>query len=136
MKGINNMDKNRRKELQEEFKQLKTYMGVIQITNLVNGKIYITAYPNLKNQWLTIQGQLVMGTHANHQLQKDWNEYGAEAFNYEIIEEKETSEISDVPWEVKQMEKAWLEKLQPYGDRGYNLLKKWPSTLCDRVGYL
>jgi hypothetical protein len=27
------MDKNKRRELQEEYKQLKTYMGVVQIIN-------------------------------------------------------------------------------------------------------
>lgn len=114
------MDKKSRKELLEKYKQIKTYMGVIKITNNVNGKIYITAFPNLKNQWINIQAQLDMGRHANSQLQKDWKELGAEAFTYEVLEEKEADEVLDKRWELKQMEKSWLEKLQPYGDRGYN----------------
>ncbi len=119
------MDKKLRKELQEKYKQLKTYMGVIQITNKVSGKIFIAAYPNLKNKWLTIQGQLGMGMHIiNSQLQKDWTELGPEAFTYEVLEEKEAVEVADVRWELKQMEKVWLEKLQPYGERGYNKLPK------------
>jgi len=118
------MDKKSRKELQEAYKHIKTYMGVIQIKNNANGKIYLASYPNLKNQWLTIQGQLVMGTHANSQLQKDWRELGPEAFTYEVLEEKETDEVADVRWEIKQMEKPWLEKLQPYGDKGYNKLPR------------
>jgi frataxin-like iron-binding protein CyaY len=114
------MDKEIRKKLREKYKQLKTYMGVIQITNKVSGKIFIAAYPNLKNKWLTIQGQLGMGMHFNSQLQKDWQEMGKEAFTYEVLEEKEADEVTDMRWELKQMEKVWLEKLQPYGDRGYN----------------
>lgn len=114
------MDKQRRKELQEQFKQIKTYMGIIQITNTVSGKIFISSCSNLKNRWLTIQSQLVMGRYANFQLQKDWSELGEEAFTYEVLEEKETDEVTDMRWELKQMEKPWLEKLQPYGDRGYN----------------
>lgn len=114
------MEKQRRKDLLEEFKQIKTYMGVIQITNKVSGKIYVAAYPNLKNRWFTIQAQLDMGRHANSQLQKDWKELGPEAFSYEVLEEKEADEVTDMRWERKQMEKPWLEKLQPYGDRGYN----------------
>ncbi len=114
------MDKKKRKELLEEYKRLKTYMGVIQITNNANGKIYIAAYPNLKNKWLTIQGQLVMGRHANARLQKDWKELGPKAFTYEVLEEKDAGEVTDMRWELKQMEKPWLEKLQPYEDRGYN----------------
>ncbi|MGG2198465.1 MULTISPECIES: GIY-YIG nuclease family protein [Paenibacillus] len=107
------MDKNKRKELLEVYKQLKTYMGVIQITNKVNGKIYVDSYPNLKNKWVTIKGQLEMGRFANSQLQKDWKELGAEAFTYEELEKKEADEVIDMRWELKQMEKPWLEKLQP-----------------------
>jgi N-acetyl-anhydromuramyl-L-alanine amidase AmpD len=114
------MDMKRRKELMEEYKQIKTYMGVIQITNNISGKIYIATYPNLKNQWLSIKGQLDMGRHVNSELQKDWKELGPEAFTYEVLEEKEADEVTDMRWERKQMEKPWLEKLQPYGDRGYN----------------
>ena len=45
---------------------------------------------------------------------------GEDSFTYQVIEEKEVTEDTDTRWELRQMEKAWLEKLQPYGDRGYN----------------
>lgn len=114
------MDKNRRKELQEEYKQIKTYMGVIQITNKGSGKVFLASYPNLKNKWLTLKAQLDMGMHPNSQLQSDWKELGSDAFSYEVLEQKETDNVADVRWTVKQMIKPWLEKLQPYGDKGYN----------------
>jgi hypothetical protein len=37
-----------------------------------------------------------------------------------VLEEKEADEVKDRKWELKQLEKQWLEKLQPYGDKGYN----------------
>ena len=114
------MDKKRRKALIEQYKQIKTYMGIVQVKNNVNGKIIIDTCSNLKNRWLTLKWQLDMGRHPNSQLQKDWNEFGPEAFTYEILEKKETDEISDVRWELKKMKNKWLEKLQPYEDRGYN----------------
>lgn len=114
------VDKNKRKELLEDFKQIKTYMGVIQITNKINGKIYVDSYPNLKNKWSTIQAQLDMGMFVNAQLQKDWKEYGPDAFEYEELEKKKIDDVADLRWEVKQIKKPWLEKLQPFGDRGYN----------------
>ncbi|GGD55576.1 GIY-YIG nuclease family protein [Paenibacillus nasutitermitis] len=114
------MDKNKRKELLEEYKQMKTFMGVIRITNKVSGKMYVDSYPNLKNKWLTLQAQLDMGRFANAKLQADWKELGSEAFIYEVLEEKETEGVADVRWEIKQLAKHWLDKLQPYGDRGYN----------------
>lgn len=119
-KGKSSVDKTKRKELLEQYKQIKTYMGVVKITNKTNGKIYVVSYPNLKNKWLSIQGQLNGKMHINSGLQKDWNELGPDAFTYEVLEEKSTEEISDVAWQHKQMEKAWLNKLQPYGEAGYN----------------
>ena len=114
------MDKQKRKELQEEYKKIKTYLGVIQITNQINNKIYIAGYPNLKNKWHTLQEQLNMGRHANSGLQSDWQEYGASSFTFSVLEEKDAGEINDVRWEVKQMEKTWLNKIQPYEKKGYN----------------
>jgi hypothetical protein len=114
------MDMNKRKELLEEYKQIKTYMGVAQIKNQVNGKIFIDSYPNLKNKWLTLQMQLDMGRFANAELQKDWKELGADAFTYEVLEQKDIDKVTDIRWERKQILKPWLEKLQPFGDRGYN----------------
>ncbi|HEX2925577.1 MAG TPA: GIY-YIG nuclease family protein [Ruminiclostridium sp.] len=117
------MDKQKRKELVEKFNQIKVYMGVIQIKNNINGKIYIAAYPNLKNKWLTIQAQLQAGTYPMLGLQKEWKEFGQEAFTYEVLEQKETEDITDMKWELKQIIKPWLEKLQPYGEKGYNTLQ-------------
>ncbi len=114
------MDKQTQKALKEAYKQIKTYMGVIQIKNKINGKIFIAGFPNLKNKWLTIQSQLAMGMHVNSRLQQDWNELGPKAFSYEVLEQKATDEVNDVRWEMKQMEKQWCEKLQPYEDQGYN----------------
>lgn len=118
------MQNERRKELLAAYKEQKTIMGVVQIKNEENGKIFIAAFPNLKNKWTSIQAQLDMGRHMNSGLQKDWNTYGKAAFSYSILEEQESGdEIFDVRWEVKQLEKSWCEKLQPYDERGYNRRK-------------
>ncbi|SFI36160.1 hypothetical protein SAMN02799624_00594 [Paenibacillus sp. UNC496MF] len=120
------MDKQKRKELQEAYKEIKTYMGAIRITNAANGKVYVDAYPNLKNKWLTIRAQLDMGRFANAELQRDWKTYGERAFAYDVLEEKDAGEVADVRWETKQMAKRWLEKLEPYGDKGYNKPPRQP----------
>ncbi|MGN7453590.1 GIY-YIG nuclease family protein [Paenibacillus pasadenensis] len=120
------MDKNRRKELQEQYKEMKTYLGVIRLTNRTNGKIFLAAYPNLKNKWTTLQAQLRMGRFANLDVQRDWNEHGEEAFEYAELERKEFDPVkmTDIKWELKLLLKPWLEKLQPYGDAGYNRLSR------------
>ncbi|NLY30391.1 MAG: GIY-YIG nuclease family protein [Firmicutes bacterium] len=114
------MDNQRKKELKQQYREMKTYMGVYQVTNTVSGKIFIATSPNLKNRWVTVRMHLDMGMHPNSELQRDWNELGADNFTYEVLEEKEVAEDTDTRWELRQMEKEWLEKLQPYGDRGYN----------------
>lgn len=114
------MDKQRRKELMEQYKEMKTFMGIIQVKNKDNGKIWIAAYPNLKNQWTSIKAQLKMGRHQCTALQKDWNEYGEEAFEYEILEQKDDKDVADKKWELKQMIKPWHERLTPYDEKGYN----------------
>ena len=114
------IDKKRRNELLEQYKQIKTYIGIIQIKNNVNGKIFIDTCSNLKNRWFTLKWNLDMGRHPNSKLQKDWNELGQDAFAYEVLEKKEADKVDDIRWELKKMKKKWLEKLQPYGDKGYN----------------
>ncbi len=114
------MDKQRRKELQEEFMQIKTMMGVVQIKNNVNGKLFVAGFPNLKNKWLTISSQLDMGRHPNSGLQKDWKEFSRDAFEFSVLEEKPTDDILDVRFEAGQMEKAWILELGSFGEKGYN----------------
>lgn len=114
------MDRSRRKELKQQYAEQKTLMGVVLIRNTANEKIFIVGYPNLKNKWLSIKGQLEMGRFMNLELQADWKKYGEENFTYEILEEKETEGMVDVPFEAKTMKKAWLEKLQPFEEKGYN----------------
>ena len=114
------MDKQRKKELKEEFGRQKSYMGVIQIENTVSGRIFVDTASNLKNRWHAVKMQLDIGRHVNKELQKDWNTHGSEAFEYKVLEEKEIEADADNKWELAQMIKPWLDKLSPYGERGYN----------------
>lgn len=112
---------NRRKELQEQAKEVKTEAGVYQIRNERNGKVYIDSTPNLK----TINGQqfmLQMGSHLNRRLQAEWNEYGESAFTIEVLEvmKKDDNPYADPKDALAKCLESWFEKLEPYGDRGYH----------------
>lgn len=115
------LDLDRRKELKNQFKELKTEAGIYQIRNTINQKILLVATPNLK----TINGrkiELNTGGYRNKLLQEDWLKYGNEAFIFEVLEVLEQPEegFFDMKDELKKLEKKWLEKLQPYGDKGYH----------------
>lgn len=111
-----------RKELQEEYKNMKFRMGVFQIRNLVNGKIYIEGSSNLDKIWNRHLTELNFGGHRNSELQKDWKAYGEQSFVYEILDELKVEEgsNSDFKKEIKMLEQMYLDELQPFGDKGYN----------------
>ncbi len=48
----------------------------------------------------------------------------ADGFAFEILDEITPKEGRDYREELALLEELWLEKSQPYGDRGYNEKKK------------
>jgi hypothetical protein len=118
---------DRKLELKRQYKETKIEVGVYQIRNTKNEKILIESTPNLK----TINGKLFgleRGSHTNKLLQSEIKEFGGEAFVIEVLE------ILDIPEDgyfdtkdaLKKLKQKWLDKLQPYGERGYNTLKPLP----------
>ena len=111
-----------RKELKEEYKQKKYQMGVFQIKNKVNGKIFISSSIDLQAIWHSQKLQLDFGNHSNYELQNDWNKYGADNFIYEILDEikQKDDKPQDNAKDVKALEEMIISELQPFDDKGYN----------------
>ncbi|MEI7595005.1 MAG: GIY-YIG nuclease family protein [Bacteroidota bacterium] len=111
-----------RKELKEEYKQIKYKMGVFQIRNKTNGKIYISSSADLDAIWHAERLQLNMGIHQNAALQKDWKMLGSDHFEYEIIDiyKPKDNPSTDYTKDIKTLEKMFIEELQPFGNKGYN----------------
>ncbi|MCR8630509.1 GIY-YIG nuclease family protein [Paenibacillus radicis (ex Xue et al. 2023)] len=111
---------DRRKELVQQYKEIKTEAGIYQIKNNINQKILVASTNNLRS----LNGKTLMlklGSHRNQQLQKEWNEFGESAFGIEVLEVLVKKEgYFDEKDELKKLEEKWLQELQPYGDRGYN----------------
>lgn len=112
---------NRRKELVELFKEMKTEAGVYKFENKRNGKVFVATTNNFKS----INGKrmtLDMGGHMNRALQEEWTQYGGDSFTIEVLEilERKDSVYFDMKKELKKLEDKWLDKLQPFGERGYN----------------
>ena len=111
-----------RKELKEEYKQMKFKMGVFQIKNDVSGKLFIGSSLDLIAIWHAQKLQLDIGIHPNSELQKDWKEFGAENFSYEIIEEIKQSDDKPIDYakEIKVLEEMIIDEVQPFENKGYN----------------
>lgn len=97
-------------------------MGVFQIRNTVNNKIFVGSSLDLIAIWHAQKLQLDFGIHPNSGLQLDWKEFGPENFKYEIIEEIKQTEDKppDYGKEIKALEEMILEELQPFDEKGYN----------------
>ncbi|MEE6451177.1 GIY-YIG nuclease family protein [Gottfriedia acidiceleris] len=112
---------SRKKELKMQYKETKVQAGIYQIKNIKNQKLFIVSTKNLK----TINGkkfELEAGSCTNKTLQQEWNEYGKESFVFEELEILKEEDISPlgIKGDLKKLEEKWLEKLQPYGERGYH----------------
>ena len=117
---------NRKKELKEQYKSTHTPMGIFQIRNLANNKLFIGAALNLSGILTSNKLQLNAGSHPNKQLQAEWNEYGSENFAFEVVDELAVTQGADHDYrtDLACLEDLWMEKLEPYGERGYNERKK------------
>lgn len=113
---------NKKKELKNAYKQTHTQMGIFQVRNLANEKVLVGSSLNLPGALNLNKFQLVMGNHQNRKLQAEWQEFGAERFVFEILDELSATEGAEQDYkaDLAFLEEFWLEKLQPYGERGYN----------------
>jgi group I intron endonuclease len=117
-----NENKKTRKELQREYKERVKPSGVYQVKNLANGKVLLGSSLNLEGLLNRNRFTLRNNSHTNKELQKDWNKFGPDQFVLEILE---VVQVQDDPNfnlkdELTLLEQIWLEKLQPFGERGYN----------------
>jgi hypothetical protein len=110
------------KELIQQYKEALRPLGVFLIRNNKTDKVFLGCGIDLRGAINRHKFQLSSGSHPNRELQADWNQLGANNFAVEIIEELQPrNETSfDSKRELEFMEKMWLDKLKPYGDRGYN----------------
>lgn len=107
-----------------KWKEQKTVAGVFQIKNMRNHKIFVDSTRNIN----TINGEKFMlehDSHPNKSLQAEWNEFGADAFSFEVLEtvDKKPNDYFDLKDALKKLKEKWVQQLQPFGDRGYNVPK-------------
>ena len=116
------MNKGDRKTVKKKYQAIDPPMGVFLIRNTVSDKVFVAAGRNLQGIINRHRFQLIAGSHPNKSLQTDWSQMGSRNFAFEILEEFIPPHDSDID-EAKElafMQKLWMEKLQPFGERGYN----------------
>ena len=116
-------NKKSRRELNREYAERVKPSGVYQVKNLANGKVLLGSSLNLEGPLNRHKFMLKIGSHTNKALQNDWNEFDADKFAFEILEEVKRKDDPNfnLEDELTILEMIWLEKLQSFGERCYNL---------------
>lgn len=114
------------KELKEEYKQMKFPMGVFQIRNIVNGKVFIDSSTNMNSKWNRHRVQLKIGSNWITELQNDWNKFGEDKFVFEVLSELEHKDDDSIDYkkELLLLEEMITDELKPFGEKGYNVEKR------------
>jgi hypothetical protein len=111
-----------KKEIKKAYKQKPPDMGIYQVKNRASGKIYVGRAMDLHGKLNSERFQLKNGMHMNRELQKDFNDLGEEKFAFEVLDRLQPKESAglDLGQELKELEAIWLDKLQPFDEKGYN----------------
>ena len=112
------MDRERRKELVEQYKQQKPDMGIFIIRSNGGGKCYIQSTPDLRGVMNGALARLEGGMHPVKELQQEWDKYGPEHFTTEVLETlpyDEDESKTDYTEELALLHMIWEERLAGEG---------------------
>ena len=122
------------KKLKQEYKQGIRPMGVFQIRNLSNERIFLAAGIDLAGAINRHRFELDAGGHKNQQLQLDWSNHGGDSFAFEILDQMNPADDpQDSRKDLETLRDLWLKKLQPYDERGYNERKLDRNEMLRRI---
>lgn len=66
--------------------KITTQSGIYKIRNSITFDFYIGSASNLRQRWYNHRNALGTNRHINQHLQRAWNKYGADAFEFIIVE--------------------------------------------------
>ena len=69
--------------------------GIYMIKNKVNGNVYIGQAADIYERWEEHISLLRRGKHVNNHLQRAWNKYGDDNFEFSIVEECDENALND-----------------------------------------
>lgn len=106
---------DRKKQLKEQYKQMKSEMGIFAIYLKDSNKYYLETTQNLKGKMNSAKFQLQNGSHPNKELQDEWNIHKGNNFIIEVLEKLEYDKDeskTDYSEELSIMKIIWEEKLK------------------------
>ncbi len=90
--------------------------GIYFILNSHNGKMYVGSAVDFEKRWKNHRIELELNRHCNVYLQSAWNKYGADAFEFVIVEN-----VADLD-KLIEIEQLWIDASECCNrEKGYNL---------------
>lgn len=94
-------------------------MGIYEIRNSLNGKVYVGSSNDIEGRWRTHKWALKNNRHHSKHLQRAYVKYGLDIFNFEVVET-----VNDES-ELLIREQFYLDKRNSFDKtKGYNTCKE------------
>ena len=103
---------------------IPTASGIYKITCTANKRIYIGSANNLYRRQYEHFRVLRQNKHHNPHIQRAWNKHGEQSFTFEVLE-------LVLPMSLTAREQYWLNKLKPFGRKGFNVAQ---DTVSNNLG--
>jgi hypothetical protein len=115
------LDKQKKKELASDYTMSFRPMGVYQIRNVKNGKVFVDSSMDLAGARNRLEFCKQTNMNTFIELKQDWSIDGAESFVFEELDQikpqeetlSDRSELRKYKKEVEELLELWLEKLEP-----------------------
>ena len=112
------MDRARRRELTESYRQNPPEAGVYQLVNTRTGKVFLGSAVNLPSVRSKLEFSRRTGTVSalDRKLRADLTEYGASAFTFEVLEVLDilpNATPASIRDDLVALEALWREKIDP-----------------------
>jgi hypothetical protein len=102
-----------RKTMIREYKETPRPAGVYRVVHAPSGRTLLGSSADAPARLNRLQTQLRTRGHPNRALQRDWNEDGADAFTFEVLDllPPREDEGGDPQDDLRMLEELWREKL-------------------------
>jgi hypothetical protein len=110
-----------RKARIREYKETLRPAGVFRVRNTATGKSLVGSTANMPATLNRHRFQLERGSHPSRELQADWHALGADAFEFEVLDQLKPSEKPDydATEDLRVLKELWIEKLMASGELLY-----------------
>lgn len=103
------------KSTKNQWKDIGNVSGIYKIVNKIDGKYYVGSTKNFNERINRHFKSLRRGKHHNINLQRSFDKYGEESFEFVVLE---TCEVTN----LLTLEQLFLNKLKPFlSENGYNI---------------